>query len=300
MILITGLTGTSGSAFVDVLSREKFSEPLRVVVRETSNIQKLENSGLNYELAYGSIDDEEFLAKVAGGCDTVFHIAAKAKLGNIARSVVQTVSVKQCIIVSSTSIYSKYSAASNKIISAEKEMKKLFAEKGISWVLIRPTMIFGTLNDHNISTFMRWLDKYPLFPIVKNGQALLQPVNKCDIAEAYYLILINRANISHKEYIISGEKAMTLKRTLEEIARSIGKKNGFINVPFLLAGFGAKCLYIISLKKIDIREKLFRLTENRAFGHTEITTELGYNPRPFEYWIKQLATEYLDTKGKRS
>ena len=38
MILITGLTGTSGSAFYDILVRENYSEKIRVLVRKTSDI----------------------------------------------------------------------------------------------------------------------------------------------------------------------------------------------------------------------------------------------------------------------
>ena len=43
MILFTGLTGTSGSAFVDVLQSHNYKEHFRVLVRETSNIEQLKN-----------------------------------------------------------------------------------------------------------------------------------------------------------------------------------------------------------------------------------------------------------------
>lgn len=296
MILFTGLTGTSGKAFVDLLIKEGFSEHFRAVVRTISNTEQLKNSGLNFEMVCGDIDDEEFITEAAEGCDTVFHIAAKAKIAAVARAVAKTSSVKQCIFVSSTSIYSNYRAASDKVIAAEEEMKQLFTQKNISWTLIRPTMIFGSREDHNISTFMHWLNKYPLFPIVKKGAALLQPVNKNDLAQAYYLILSNRENVKNKEYIVSGERAMSLKETLRAIGKSIGKNNTFINVPMPIASFGANMLYILSFKRLDIREKLFRLSENRAFEHTAISEELGYSPKPFEYWIGFLADEYLKEK----
>ena len=69
-------------------------------------------------------------------------------------------SIQHGFMVSSTSIYARYRAASDKLIAAENEMKQLFDERfrSISWTIIRPTMIYGTVNDTNISTFMKWLE----------------------------------------------------------------------------------------------------------------------------------------------
>ena len=44
----------------------------------------------------------------------------------------------------------------------------------------------------------------------------------------------------------------------------------------------------VSLKRIDFREKLDRLTEDRAYDNKVIKEELGFNPRPFEEHIKSM------------
>ena len=77
MILITGLTGTSGSAFYDVLCREKYSGKIRVVVRSTTNLEQFKNSPLDLEFVTGDITDVDFMAKAMDGCELVFNIAAK-------------------------------------------------------------------------------------------------------------------------------------------------------------------------------------------------------------------------------
>ncbi len=292
MILITGLTGKSGTAFLEAMARDSYKGKIRVVVRKTSNIEKLISSGLNYELAVGDIKDENFLIKCLDGCDTVFHIASKAEIGVVASAVVKSKDVKHCFIVSSTSIFSNYRDASDKLIAAENEMKKAFAIKGVNWTIIRPTMIYGTINDNNISTFMKWLDKYPLFPIVKNGEALLQPVYKDDIGDAYYLLLVNKEHVENKEYIVSGERAISLKECLETISKSLGRKVLLINVPMPIAVLIVKFLYKVTFGKFDYREKLFRLTENRSFDHNEISWCFGYKPRSFELGVHELTKEY--------
>lgn len=82
-------------------------------------------------------------------------------------------------------------------------MKDLFQKHDIELTIIRPTMIYGTLKDGNISTFIKWFDKFRVFPIVGNGKALLQPVHRKDLASAYYLIMKNLDKVKGKEHVVS-------------------------------------------------------------------------------------------------
>jgi len=63
MLLVTGMTGHSGRYFLERLIKEKYDEPIRCIVKPTSNIKLLENSGLNIEYAKGDLDDLKFLSK---------------------------------------------------------------------------------------------------------------------------------------------------------------------------------------------------------------------------------------------
>lgn len=107
MLLITGLTGTSGSAFYDVLCREHYAGKIRVVVRKTTDRSMFENTPLDLEFAEGDISDVDFLAKAAEGCDMVFHIASKRKIQPLADAVSRSSTVRRAIMVSSTIVYSK-------------------------------------------------------------------------------------------------------------------------------------------------------------------------------------------------
>ena len=71
-------------------------------------------------------------------------------------------------------------------------------------------MIFGLTSDKNISQFIRWFLKYPVFPIVKKGRASIQPVSRLDVAEAYWMVLRAFPEIEKTEYVVSGEASMSL------------------------------------------------------------------------------------------
>lgn len=290
MILITGLTGTSGSVFYKVLCREHYKEKIRVVVRKTTNRSIFLNSPLNIELVEGSIGDHEFLIKALDGCDKVFHIAAKDGATPIVEAIAKSPQVKQVIMVSSTIVFSNYYRTSY-LKRDEKGYIEIFDHMGIKYVFIRPTMIFGSPGDRNISVFIRWLLKYPVFPIVKRGSATIQPVSRDDLAEAYWLILKNIDMLKQNEYIVSGRDKMTLLEMFQIITALSGSRTKFVNVPFPFAKFFVQVAYYVSRKKIDFREKLDRLTEDRAYRHDAISEEMGYSPLSFTERVKPLIDE---------
>ena len=287
MLLITGLTGKSGSAFYDVLCRERYPERIRVVVRKTTDRSMFENSPLNLEFLEGDISDTAFLAKAVEGCDTVFHIASKRMIQPLADAVSQSSTVRNAIMVSSTIVYSNYYRNSY-LAEDESVCEEKFRLNNIKYIFIRPTMIFGLKNDGNISRFIRWFLRWPIFPIVKNGKATIQPVSRLDLAEAYYAVLQNFDKIQAREYIVSGQREMTLREMFEVICTLADRRVRFVNIPFPIAKVCVELAYLCSLKRIDYREKLDRLTENRAYPHDAISKDLGYAPRSFEERVKPL------------
>lgn len=280
MILITGLTGTSGSAFYDVLCRERYSEKIRVFVRKTTDLSLFENSPLDLEFVFGDLHDPESLRNAMAGCETIFHIASKGMVMEIADAVLQTPSVKHVILVSSTIVYSKF-YKNSKLNIHEPIVRDAFSKKGIHYVLIRPTMIFGTPNDHNISVFIRWFERFSVFPIVKHGKATISPISRLDVAEAYWLVLKNIDQLKRNEYIVSGKDSMTLLEMFKTLTRLQNRNVRFINIPFPLAKLAVNLVYYLSFKKIDYLEKLDRLAEDRAYPHDAFSEEFGFDPPSF-------------------
>ena len=125
---------------------------------------------------------------------------------------------------------------------------KIFEENNLPYVFIRPTMIFDGKTDKNISVFINWLRKFRVFPIVKKGKATIRPVHKDDLANAYYLILKNFDTLKEKEYIVSGERDMTLLEMFKIISEKGRFNNHFINIPFFLAKLAVNSVYFLSEK----------------------------------------------------
>lgn len=123
MLLVTGITGHTGRYFLQELIQNNYKERIRCVVRKSSNIEALRNSGLNIEIVIGDLNDKFFIKKVIKDVNTVFHIYNIHHSLNIIEAAIEN-NVQRAILVHTTGIYSKYKSASKEYIRIESEVIK--------------------------------------------------------------------------------------------------------------------------------------------------------------------------------
>lgn len=291
MLLVTGITGHTGRFFLQELIDNKYEGEIRCIVRKTSDTSMLDHSGLNIKKFYGDINDKELLDKATNGVDEIVHIVNIRHTLRILNSAIKN-DVKRIISVHTTGIFSKYRKASDEYVTIEKEIKSILANSDIRFTILRPTMIYGDMVDRNMSKFIKMVDKLRIFPVINNGNCLIQPVNARDLGKAYYDVLMMNADESRKEYILSGEKPITMIEAFKLISDKLGKKTKFISIPLSFGVIVAKIIKVITLAKIDYVEKVQRMSEDRSFSHKEATIDFGYKPEPFELGIAREVKEY--------
>jgi nucleoside-diphosphate-sugar epimerase len=249
---------------------------------------------LSIDKVFGDLRDEEFVNLIMENVGTILHIAGIHTSLNIVRSAVKK-NIKRIILVHTTGIYSKYKSANKEYLSIEHEIYSLIKDKGINLTILRPTMIYGSINDNNIIIFIKMVDKLHFFPVVNHANYFLKPVHEKDLGEAYYQVLINEESTKNKSYNLSGKNPILLIDIFKTIGVYLGKKNIFVSIPFPVALCGGWIIYIISIGRIDYREKIQRLVEQRVFDHSEATKDFGFSPIEFKEGIKEEVEEYLNS-----
>ena len=141
--------------------------------------------------------------------------------------------------------------ASEEYKRIEKEVIKKAKEK-IDITILRPTMIYGDICDHNISKFIKMMDKMKIYPLIAGGRAKIQPVNARDLGRAYYQVLVNDEKTKNQDYNLSGEEPISIKDMLKNISYILNKKTLFIPIPLYFSVFCAYILKILTLGKINI------------------------------------------------
>jgi len=295
MILITGITGKSGKWLLEILSKDikyKADGKIRAFIRDASKFDSLNVLNLPIEKFIGDLGDEKSLELAMKNVDTVLHLAGLRFSLNVVRAALKS-EVRWIILVHTTGIYSKYKAAGEIYRNTETKIDRMLTASTIKCTILRPTMIYGSIADHNMIVFIKMINWLKIFPVVSGARFQLQPVHQKDLGDAYFQVLQNRDKTEGKNYILSGKQPIFLIDILRIIANELGRRPIFVSIPFFIAYSGAWLIYLISLTVVDMREKVQRLVEPRIFSHEDATRDFGYNPMGFEEGIKGEIKEYI-------
>ena len=294
VLAVTGITGHSGGFLLRQLIDNRFDGTLRVLVRESSNTRALDDSGLTVEKVVGSVKDDASFRALVRGADTVVHIAGIWDTPRLLAAIEAEGGVGHAVLVHTSGIYSKHKMASGVYKQIEESMKP-YLERGMNVTILRPTMIFGDIRDHNVSKFIRMVDCFPVMPMIDRGLAPVQPVNARDLGQAYYKAAMH-PTLPEREYICSGERPVSVRELCELIGKYLGKRVRFVSVPMGVGVAGARLVKGLTLGKKDYVEKVLRLGEDRSFSHEAAARDFGYEPEPFELGLKREVEEYIHAR----
>ena len=240
-----------------------------MLVRPTSNISALP-SGLDLRL--GTLEDDQLpLADV----ETVVYCASMG-FGHIPGLVrqLQSSGVRRGLFVSSTAIFTSLPAASR---APRMEAEAAVQGSALDWTIVRPTMIYGTARDRNISRLLRFLVRCPFFPVC--GNALWQPIYVEDLAVAIVSALDSPRAIG-RTYNLAGARPLRFADLVRTAARSVGRRVGLVRVPVAAAVLAARLTHVVTAEQVR------RLTEDKAFDYADATHDFGFQPRTFAEGVR--------------
>jgi NADH dehydrogenase len=124
--------------------------------------------------------------------------------------------------------------------------EKAVIESGLSYAILRPTVLVGGGEDILINNIAFFLRHFPVFFIPGDGSYGIQPVHVEDLAE-----LAVEAVYSKENYVIDavGPDSYTFKELVELVGETVGARRLLISVPPRLALLAAQ---IISLFVRDV------------------------------------------------
>jgi uncharacterized protein YbjT (DUF2867 family) len=260
LILLVGGTGFLGSFVASRLA----NRGLAVLARPTSDTSMLP-SGV--EVRFGSLEDQRL---PLDGASALVYCASMG-FGHIPRLIQQLESsrVKRAVFVSTTAIFTSLPSASR---ATRLEAEAAVQRSSLDWTILRPTMIYGTARDRNISRLLRYLKRSPLFPLC--GNALWQPIYVEDLSDALVAALDAPAAV-RQVYNLAGARALRFAALVRTAARAVNRPVGLVPVPLQLAVVAAR------LSGIVTPEQIRRLAEDKAFDYSPAERDFGFAPRTF-------------------
>jgi nucleoside-diphosphate-sugar epimerase len=277
-VFLTGGTGFTGSFVLPRLLAR--GGQVRCLVRPQSD-----RSGLPTEadVFTGDLDDPKGLAHGMAGCEALVNTASLGfGHGPNVVAAAREAGVRRAVFISTTAVFTTLNAPSRAVRLAAEEA---IQASGLDWTILRPTMIYGTARDRNICRLIRYLRRMPFLPVFGDGRRLMQPIHVADLAEAIVRVLETPETVG-RAYNLSGLAPIPFNELIDTTARALGRSVWRMHLPA-----GPLAAVLTRLEKAGIRmpikaEQILRLTEDKAFDHSDAVRDFGFAPRGFTEGVR--------------
>jgi NADH dehydrogenase len=243
-VLVTGATGFVGRAIVHELRTQ--GRDVRALVRDPDRASRLRSWGV--ELATGDVTDAATLAPAFDGCSHVVHLVAIIRGSDAEFERVMVRGSQNVIAAASEAAVERFvlmsalgtTETTKELVpywSAKWQMEQDVAGSGLEHVIVRPSFVFGK-GGGILPTFIRQVRYSPVVTVLGPGTSRLQPIWDGDVAAGFARALY-LADAANRRFELGGPEIVTWNELYERIARILGKRRLFLNVPFAIARGGA-------------------------------------------------------------
>lgn len=281
-IFITGGSGNTGQALLRRLFDHAELKEAAVTCLARSGGRRENLERFPVRIVSGDSSNAGSLGGAYGGEPTVIHMSSIFH----ADAVVEACrGADRLIAVSSTGIFSRYRQLAGKIAAGERAIE----QSGLRYTILRPTMIYGTPADRNISRLIRLVKRAPVIPLPGGGGSIFQPVHVDDLVSCILAAFERPASVG-RTYNVPGGSAHSLEEIVAIIAELLGKKVLTVPVPFALADAAVRAYERLARRPKLRREQILRLREDKSYEYSEAALELGYAPMPFKEGVERQIT----------
>jgi nucleoside-diphosphate-sugar epimerase len=141
-------------------------------------------------------------------------------------------------------------------------------------------MIYGSERDKNVHRLLRFLDRWPFFPMFGPGTNLWQPVYHEDCARGV-LEALKRPDAVHESYDLPGAEPLTYLDLVETAATALGRSPRVVKVPLEPIRRTLVAAERLRLPLPIDSGQVTRLREDKAYPYDDARRDLDYAPRPF-------------------
>lgn len=274
--VISGTTSGTGVRVIERLARKVGTENILCLVRTTSDVAPLQKLGLRMHIA--DVTDTGALQTVLSP-STIYVDMTHPKHYHKSLEAVMKSGVERAYFVTTTGIFSKY----NQFSDIYKVNEAKIRDSGITYTILRPSMIYGSLRDKNMNRLIQFLNRSPVFPLFGAGRSLMQPVFVDDLADGI-VAAIDNSKTENQEYNLAGPMGLPYRAIVETIAKQLEKHVTMLHIGLPLAASIVRFAQYIPKFPVS-QEQVLRLLEDKVFDISKAQEELDYQPRHFAQGI---------------
>ena len=274
MILLTGATGTVGSALLRRLTAN--GQPVRALVRDQ---RRLGDQRVRVQIALGDLTNPPSFRNALRGVDTVVHLAASirdqptASIEELnAMATLRLVRAAERAGVRRFVFFSAMNASHHsrtRFFRAKALAEEAVEASSLSSLVLRPSIVY-TPGDPWLTLLDR-LSRLPAVPVSGSGRALYQPIWADDVADA----VVNALSSDGSAYELAGPEVLSYNDIVREVLRAAHRRRRLVHVPLPVVRASLRLLRFATWEEAELMEE--PMISERGTADIE---SLGVNPRP--------------------
>lgn len=275
-IIFSGSTSDTGNRVLKRLVNKFGCDSITCLVRSSSNTTFVDS--LKVKKIIGDVTEPETLQHSLNP-SSVYLDMTHPKYYHLSLEAIIKAKVERAYFVTTTGVFSKY----NQFSQIYKDNEAKIRSSGITYTILRPSMIYGSLRDKNMHKLILFLNKFPVFPLF-GGDSLMQPVYVEDLADGI-TAAIGNAKTENEDYNLAGLESITYRSIVDTVSKELNKNTVKLGINSKLAAGFAR--YLQHIPKFPVtEEQVLRLQEDKVFDISKSVEGLMYSPRSFESGIK--------------
>jgi nucleoside-diphosphate-sugar epimerase len=196
--------------------------------------------------------------------------------------------VRRVVAVSSTSVFGKADssvpaeqAVARRLAEAEAQLASWAQSRGVEWVVLRPTLIYGHGRDKNIAEIARVIQRFGFFPLLGRATGLRQPIHARDVGAACVAALSSET-VRDRAYNLSGGETLSYREMVERIFLAMGRKPRLLTVPMFIFRLALAGLRRLPRYRHWTAAMAERMNRDLVFDHADAARDFGFAPADFQ------------------
>ena len=202
-------------------------------------------------------------------------------------SLLEASGVRRVVLLSSTSRFTKIdsgdvaeNSVAARLIEGEAQVQAWAESRGVEWVILRPTLIYGLGRDKNISEIARFIRRFGFFPVLGKAMGLRQPIRAEDVAAACVSSL-QAPVAANRAYNIPGGETLAYREMVARVFAALGRHPHLLTVPLWAFRLAVSVLRILPRYRHWSAAMAVRMNRDLVFDPAEAVRDLGFKPRRF-------------------
>ncbi len=203
-------------------------------------------------------------------------------------SMIEKSGARRVVALSSTSLFAKEDSPDlgeqtlvRGLQAGEQALRAWAEARGVEWVILRPTLIYGYGRDRNVTEILRFVRRWGGFPLLGRADGLRQPVHAEDVATACVSALTVPA-AGNRAYNLSGGETLSYREMVCRVFVAVGKAPYLVTIPRWLFRLAVAALRLLPRYRNWTTEMAERMNHDLVFDHGDAARDLGFSPRPFQ------------------